>query len=166
MLDRGIVPMNNFLFGFPGETKADREDSLRLIDRIWNLSPERNCMTFRYYQACWATPVGEVALAAVGNAPRTVTEFLARRSQFDDESTRSIPWLPESDEREVKRLVNHYLPLMTSKLVLPQPWRQRVYLALRRKAERRVRTGSLSRRWDRLAYDRVIHHRLDRTFVP
>lgn len=38
MLDRGIVPMNNFLFGFPGETREDREDTLRLIHQIWKLS--------------------------------------------------------------------------------------------------------------------------------
>jgi hypothetical protein len=166
MLDRGIVPMNNFLFGFPGETRADRDDSLRLITRIWNLSPERNCMTFRYYQACWDTPVGDLALAAVDGAPRTVTEFLARRGEFDDESARSIPWLPEGDEREVKRLVNHYLPLMTSKLVVQRPWKRRLYHALRRKAERRVVRRNFALRWDRPLFDRFIRGRLDRTFVP
>jgi len=166
MIERGIVPMNNFLFGFPGETREDRDDSLRLIHRIWNLSPERNCMTFRYYQACWDTPLGDRALACVEGAPRTVTEFLATRHEFDDESRRTIPWIPERDEREVKHLVNHYLPLMTSKLVIRPPWRRGIYRTLRSTAERRVASRSLSLRWDRRLYDRFIGRPLDRTYVP
>jgi hypothetical protein len=123
-------------------------------------------MTFRYYQACWNTPLGDRALACDDKAPRTVLEFLARRHEFDDESVRSIPWIPQADEREVKRLVNHYLPLMTSKLVVRGALRRLLYRALRREAERRVATRRFATRWDRRLYDRFVRRPLDRTYVP
>jgi radical SAM superfamily enzyme YgiQ (UPF0313 family) len=166
MIERGIVPMNNFLFGFPGEIRADRDDTLRLIHRLWQLSRERNCMTFRYYQACWGTPTGEAALAAMPDAPRTVVEFLQRRHELTGESYRAIPWLPWADELEIKQLVNHYLPLLTSRLELRPAWRQRVYRSLRGTAERRVAGQQLGRPWDRWLYDRLIGHPLDCTYTP
>jgi len=166
MLDRGIVPMNNFLFGFPGETHLDRAATLRLIDRLIEVGAHRNHFTYRHYQPVWGTPVGDAALAHAPDRPRRVDPWLAERHLFAEENSRTMPWLPIDDERELKRLINYDLPLATSQLVIASPWRRVVYRALRTRAQRSLRTGGRRRRMDRWIYDHVVSNQLDRTFIP
>lgn len=165
MLGHGIVPMNNFLFGFPGETRADRAATLQLIERIWRLSPDLNHMTFRYYQPVWGTPLGDVALAHDVDRPRRLDAWLQTRADYPEDGKRTMPWLSEADEQEVKLLVNHHLPLVTSKLVLRSPLRRTVYRALRARALKGLRAARLGSDVERWVYRRVIASRLDRTFV-
>ena len=83
-----------------------------------------------------------------------------------DDDCRTMPWLSADDERDVKGLVNHYLPLVTSKLQLRNPLQRFVYRGLRRRAARDLRNHRLRGPWDRRLYDRVIGRPLDCTFVP
>lgn len=166
MLRHGIVPMNNFLFGFPGETREDRQQSLRLIHRIWSLSPERNCITFRYFQPTWQTPLGRQAWAATPGAPANLPEYLAHRPGYDDPGRRSMPWLPRADEAQIKLLVNHYLPLAVSKLPIEGAVRRACYRALRARAEERLRRLDFSLAWDRTAYRLLVGLPLAAAYVP
>ncbi len=166
MLHRGIVPMSNFLFGFPGETREDRRASLRLILRIWKLSPRWNVMTFRYFQPTWNTPLGEEAWAAFSDPPRTLPEYLEWRLDFGKPGRRSMPWLEERDEAEILELVGFHLPLATSKLSPSGFLRRGVYRVLRRRAEKRIRKLDFRGSWDRLVYRRLVGEPLDSTYVP
>lgn len=166
MAARGIVPMNNFLFGFPRETRADRAASLRMIRRLTDLAPEAPCLTFRFFQPSWGTPTGDEALAAMPNPFRTVEDFLARRHAFAADGERTLPWLSPADEAEVKALVNHYLPLITSRLSLRPALRQAAYRSLRGMASRRIAKDRRLPAWDINAYRRFVDEPLDATYTP
>lgn len=165
MLVRGIVPMNNFLFGFPGETRDDRQATLAMIEALARESPTGNHFTYRYYQPTWDTALGRTALASAPDRPRRLDAWLAERPYFIDERVRTLPWLPEADEREVKQLINHDLPLATSRLEMQSAWRQAVYQRLRARARSSVARGRTTPRVDRWLFERAIRSRLDQTYV-
>ncbi|MCC6783312.1 MAG: B12-binding domain-containing radical SAM protein [Planctomycetes bacterium] len=165
MLERGIVPMNNFLFGFPGETRADRAQTLALVDRIRSIAPDMNHFTYRYYQPVWDTALGELALAAAPSPVTSLDRWLAERPLFVREDVRTMPWLPHEDELEIKALVNHDLPLATSRQPVPGRLRHAFYRVLRRRAQRRLREGRPGPRWERRLYERLIALPLDKTYV-
>lgn len=165
MISRGIVPMQNFLFGFPGETHADRRDSLRMIERLARLSIECHHFTYRYYQPVWGTGLGDLALAHDVDRPRRLDAWLADRARYVDESARTMPWLPVADEREVKELVNFVLPLATSRQVFRSRFRRLLYALLRARARARVRRASRGWGLSRRLYERVLARRLDQTYV-
>ena len=163
---RGIHTMSNFLFGFPGETREDRRASLELIERIWSLSRERNVLTFRYFQPSWDTPLGKEAWAEVKDPPRTLPEYLEGRLAFFSPGARFMPWLGREEEEEIRELVDHLLPLATSKLALAGPLRRGIYRFLRSRAERRLRRREPGRAWERRAYRLLVREPLDSTYVP
>ena len=164
MLAVGIVPMNNFLFGFPGETREDRKATLLMIERLARMSWVRNHFTYRYYQPVWGTPLGDTALAYEKDRHRRLDTWLTERNQFVHEDARTLPWLSLEDELEVKWLINYELPLATSQ-VKTVGWRQRFYERLRERARRRLRKGTRSTRVERWLFARVIKRRLDQTYV-
>ncbi len=166
MLERGIVPMNNFLFGFPGETSADRQATLRLIHRLIDISVDGNAFTYRHYQPVWGTVIGDQALAQVHDRPRRIDQWLAERPRFEAEDVQTMPWLPRADERELKRMINFDLPLATSCLAIPSLWRRSIYRRLRGRVRRDLRAGGGARLFDRWIYDRVVATQLDRTYIP
>lgn len=168
MLERDIVPMNNFLFGFPGETHEDRADTIRLVNRLVEAGAERNHFTYRHYQPVVGTEVGDKALAHATDMPQRLDRFLATRPDYASPQTRTMPWLPADGESELKYLVSYDLPLATSQLAVPSRWRRAVYHALRGRARRTLRSGG---RWrpptlDRWIYDWVFGQRLNRTYIP
>ncbi|MCB9883708.1 MAG: radical SAM protein [Planctomycetes bacterium] len=165
MLDRGIVPMNNFLFGFPDECDDDRLANLRMIDRLAEVSTTGNHFTYRYYQPTWDTPLGKRAIAQVPNAPTRLDAWLATRDDFIDEKRRTLPWLSPRDERIVKQLINHDLPLATSRIPIESRVRDRVYRELRSRARQRLRSGSMSTPVERWMFDRFVRRPLDQTYV-
>ena len=165
MIERGIVPMQNFLFGFPGETHADRRASLRMIDRLAELSIELHHFTYRYYQPVWGTGLGELSLAHDQARPRRLDAWLVDRERYVDESARTMPWLSAADEREVKELVNFVLPLATSRQVFPSRPRRALYELLRARARAKVRRGTCGLGFSRKLYERVLARPLDQTYV-
>jgi len=166
MVQRGIVPMNNFLFGFPGETAEDRADTTRLIYRLLKL-PGATChFTYRHYQPVRGTPVGDEALSCVPDRPRRIDQWLENRSMFDLESVRTMPWIPAADELAVKQLINFELPLATSKIAMPSPWHRAIYRACRARARKGLRLGGQRRPLDRWLCEGPVTNRLDRTYIP
>lgn len=165
LLARGIMPMHNFVFGLYGEERSDRGLTLRLIRELQSL-PDADWIffTFRFYQAAWGTEMGDRAIAATPDFPKTVAELMPYRVVFGDERRHSMRWLPAADEREIKRMVYHYLPLTTSKLALPAGPSRWVYRALRRLARLRLRCAWFGGQWDRWLYRYVVQSRLDNTY--
>ena len=165
LLERGMIPMNNFLFGFPGETREDRLETLRVIDRLLSISFERNHITYRHYQPGWLTAMGASCLEHAPDAPSRVDTWIDERPRYDDERARTMPWLPTEDERDLKAMINHDLPLATSQLVLGSKWRRWLYHTLRERAQRTLRRGGRVPTGERWLYDRLIGVQLDRTYV-
>ena len=165
LLARGIMPMHNFVFGLLGETRADRKASLRLIRALQALpDAEWVFFTFRFYQAAWGTVMGDQAIAQTPDFPKTVGELMPYRTVFGEESRHSMRWLRAADEREIKRMVYHYLPLTTSKLVFRQRSLRWLYGALQRIARWRLRLAWFGGQWDRWLHQRVLQARLDNTY--
>jgi len=165
-LARGIVPMHNFVFGLVGETARDRRLTLDLIRRVRALDPARVCLTFRLYQPCWDTPMGEAAIARTPGFPRTLSEIVAFRHTAGGGATiRTMPWLGRRAERQVKRLVDYHLPLSTSRIVVSGRARRWVYRGLRMASGARVRGRFFAGGLDRWLYDRLVGIPLDSTFA-
>ncbi len=165
MLTRGIVPMNNFLFGFPGETREDRQQTLRVIDRLARLPYRHNHFTYRYYQPVWGTPLGDRAHAAIPARPRRLDGYLRERPRFHADGCRTMHWLAPRDEREIKQLINHDLPLATSDQVFDGRWQRWLYERLRGRARRGVREGRGGSRLDRWLWQSCLARTLDQTYV-
>lgn len=165
LLARGIMPMHNFVFGLLGETRHDRKESLRLIRALQALpNAEWIFFTFRFYQAAWGTVMGDRAIAQTPDFPTSVQDMLAYRTVFGDETRHSMRWLRADEEREIKRMVYHYLPLTTSKLVFADAGRRLVYGLLQRLARWRLRLAWFGGQWDRWLHRRLLQTRLDNTY--
>lgn len=165
LLPRGIVTMHNFVFGFVGETRADREASLALIHELHELDRERVFFTFRFFQPAPGTPMGDEAVARTEAFPRSLDELLAYRGVAGLESESSMPWLTPAEERRIKRLVYYYLPMVTSKLTFETTPRRKVYHVLRRLARWRLRHGRHGLGVDGWLYRRLFQSAgLDNTF--
>ncbi len=106
LVQNGITPVYNFVFGWPGETRADQRATERLIGRLHRSRvPMR--FNFRIYQAIPSTTMGERALALLPALPHDLAELRAYREDDD----RRLPWLSRSAERRVRFLVEYVLPL-------------------------------------------------------
>jgi radical SAM superfamily enzyme YgiQ (UPF0313 family) len=165
-LARGIRTMHNFLFGVTGETEADRRASLRLIRTLHRLDPERVCFAFRLFQPCWGTALGESAIAALEAFPRSLAEVPPYRARFADPDSHTLTWLTDEEDRRVKRLVFHDLPLVTSRPPFDSALERWAFRALRLAARARLRVGSLDLGLDRWLYRRLIRRSLDNTYAP
>ena len=166
LVAHGIRPMNNFLFGFPGETRSDRAASLAMIHRLFRLSPTMCHFTYRYYQPVWGTGSGDEALAAVPDRATRLDRWLADRHRYHVEGERQLPWLPPEDEAEIKELINFQLPLATSRIPLGRAWQGGVYRLLRSRAQRAVATDRRLGRFDRWVFRRAVGRPLDQTYIP
>ncbi len=165
LLARGIMPMHNFVFGLLGETRRDRLDSLRLIRTLQGLpNAEWIFFTFRFYQAAWGTVMGDAAIARTPDFPKSVKALLPYRTVFGDEDRHSMRWLRADEEREIKRMVYHYLPLTTSKLVFEGRGQRLLYGTLQKLARWRLRVGWFGGQWDRWLHRRLLQTRLDNTY--
>jgi len=162
-LARGIVPMHNFVFGLVGETARDRRKTLDLIRRLRSMNPARVCLTYRLYQPCWDTPMGEAAIARTQDFPRTLSEMVASRHAAV--TARTMPWLGRRAERHVKRLVEFYLPLSTSRIAVSGRARRWVYRGLRTASGVRLRGSFFAGGVDRWLYDHLVGLPLDCTFA-
>lgn len=163
---RGIQTMHNFVFGIPGETKADRAASLDLIRRLRDLDPQWTLFTFRFFQPTPGTRLGDEAISHYPDPPVGLKAFLASRQEYGAEWSRSMPWLEPAAERQVKLLAYHYLPLMTSKLVYPKRTQQFLYRGFRRLARIRLRTRFYALQLDMRLFRSTLGGCLDNTYIP
>jgi radical SAM superfamily enzyme YgiQ (UPF0313 family) len=165
MLGHGIAPMVNFVFGLVGETDADRRETLDLIRRLHALAPGVIHFTFRFFQPAWRTPMGDQAIAMAPDYPRTIEDVLGFRPVYGDADRHEMAWIGEDDERWIKKIVYHYLPLATSKLVFDNPAQQRVYTGLRTISRLRLEAKWFDAEVDRWIYDRMVARPLDNTYI-
>jgi hypothetical protein len=78
---------------------------------------------------------------------------------------RTMPWLSRRVERHVKRLVEFYLPLSTSRIAVSGRARQWVYRGLRSVSGVRLRGRFFAGGVDRWLYHRLVGLPLDCTFA-
>jgi radical SAM superfamily enzyme YgiQ (UPF0313 family) len=164
-LRRGIASMHNFVFGLVGETEEDRRASCRLILRLGDLDPERVYFTFRFFQAAWDVPMGEEAIAQTEGFPRSLREVLDYRPVYGDVGGRALQWLTAEEERRVKTMVYYFLPIVSSRLVYPERWRQGLYRGLRSLARVRAQRGWFGLGADRWLFQRALGGGLDCTYT-
>jgi radical SAM superfamily enzyme YgiQ (UPF0313 family) len=163
---RGIHSMHNFIFGFPGERPADRRESLRLIRKLRAVDPRRVSFTFRFYQPSYGTLLGKETLALAPDFPRELPELLANRPTFGREGHRTFDWMSPREERWIKAMCYFYLPIVTSRLVVPGRIRRALYSGLRALASLRLRVQFHRLPLDRIVYDRFLGLALDNTYTP
>lgn len=157
----GILPVYNFVFGWPGERPADRRASRRLIHRIHRTAP-RVRFNFRIYQPIPGTTMGEQAMQHLPPLPRNLTEV---RSYRTDRAVR-LPWLPAAEERRVRFLVEYVLPLAYDDALHAPDHRDPRRTTLRRIARLRSRTGLLDWPLDRKLFERLTTAPLTNTYLP
>ncbi len=165
LLARGIMPMHNFVFGLHGETEADRVATLQLIRRLQSLPhAEWILFTFRLYEPAWGTVMGDRAIGAMPDYPATVKQMLDYRVIVGEETAHAMKWLSAADERRIKRMVFHYLPLTTSKLVFTDAARRHLHTLLRALARLRLRFACFAFGVDRWMYRRLLVGTLNKTY--
>jgi radical SAM superfamily enzyme YgiQ (UPF0313 family) len=165
MLDNGINPMINFVFGLYGETDEDRRLSLDLIRRLHDLAPETIHFTFRFYQPAWQTPMGDLAIAQSPDYPRTIEDVLTFRPRYGDVEQHEMGWLSPRDEEFIKEIATYFLPLATSKFVFTNLAERAIYRGLRAVARLRLRTQYFNLGVDRWLYRRFLNRALDSTYI-
>jgi len=133
----GITPHVNFMFGAPGESDAEFEQSLGLLERIHARWPSAHFVFYRYSPIPGTVP-GELVYDAGVHRPDP--QRLADFSMYVGDDR--MPWLSAERERQVKRAHLFYLPLLFSKS--PRAQRLPGITILRRLARRRLRQPS---RW-------------------
>lgn len=106
LLQHGIRPIYNLLLGWPGETAADRRDTVRLAEHVRRTAPHA-VLHFRLYQAIPSTTFGDRALAAQPPLPTTLSALGAWRI----DQTHRLPWLSPREAAHVIELAEHWLPL-------------------------------------------------------
>jgi radical SAM superfamily enzyme YgiQ (UPF0313 family) len=155
----GIVPVHNFVLGWPGETTAHRRATIALVDRLHRRAP-RTVMHFRHYQAIPTTTFGDRVLHLHGRFPQNLTELQNWRIAQD----RQLPWLSPAHERDVRFLADYLLPLgygdelAGSRSPLVRRW-------LRRLARARCRTGFLGLQLDRRVFQATCARPLRTTWL-
>jgi len=120
----------------------------------------------RIFQPTPGTPMGDEAFSSDPNAPETLESLAAVRNDYDEGSHRTMPWLPEQDEAEIKAIVGHYLPLANSLSVYPRRWQQVLHRGLRAVARRRLRAHWLRWSLDAHVYQHLLGDRLSLTYRP
>lgn len=156
----GILPVYNFVFGWPGQTRAEERATRRLIDEIHRTAPLVR-LHFRLYQAVPSTTMGEQVFDYLPKLPKTIDELLA----FREDESRRLPWLAEKEERRVRFLTEHVLPLAYSD-TLQNGERSRTRATLSRIARWRTRTGFLRLPVDRQLFERTATVGLPDTYLP
>lgn len=160
LLRAGILPVYNFVFGWPGETRQDQRATRSLI-RLLGRQRQKVRFNFRLYQAIPGTTMGEQALQFLPELPSNLDELRAYRV----DSERSLPWLSVAAERRVRFLTEYVLPLGYDDAMggAAPDWKRRM---LRQLARWRSRTGFL-----RLPVDQRVFHEtaavgLPSTYLP
>ena len=143
----GIMPVHDFVFGWPGETARDRRGTLDLIDRLHRTAPRRR-FRFRTYEAAPGTTMGDAVLAMGGARPRTLSDVLRRRGA----QVRTMPWIPAALERRTRLLTEYLLPLAYGDGETMDAPRSRAQRALASLAKARCRTGWMAFPLDRALY--------------
>lgn len=166
LISRGIHVMHNFLFALPGESRRDRRRSLRLIHGLRAADPARSTFTFRFFQPCYGTPLGDQAIAMAPDFPQSLEALVAGRAAFGLEGRRGLAWVDARTEREVKALCYYFLPMVCSRLRLAGPLRRGLYRVLRGTARLRLRLGNFALPLDRWLWSRLIAAPLDCTYTP
>lgn len=152
LLARGITPLHNIIFGYVGETAADRRDTVRFVRRLHDLGPGRVRFNFRVYQMIPSTTMGEEALKSMPPIPDTLDGLMGYRLH----EGRTMPWLTPEVEREVLFLTEYVLPLAYDDALLEgkPSWSRR---ALRLVARARARSG-----FSRFPADRRVFRRVEK----
>jgi len=164
LTSRGIHVLHNIIFGFPGETAADRKESTRRVRALHRMDPKRNTFAFRLFEPVPNTPLGDEALALVADFPETIEGVLEFRQCYSDERMRTMPWIDAEQERLVKRMVFYTLPIATSCLPLDGAVSRALYQGLRRFAWFRLENDFWAGRFDERLYTRFLGDRLSETF--
>lgn len=160
-LARGIVPLHNIIFGYVGETRADRHATVGIVRRLKALSP-RVRFNFRVFQPTPTTTMGEEAFAHLDAVPTSLKGLMEYRYT----TGRALPWLEMGAEEEIRFLVDYLLPLGFDDAFLrgktPSPAR----LVFRAVARGRARANAY--RWpvDRSLFRKVESIGLPTTFLP
>ena len=160
LVAHGITPVHNFVFGWPGETRADQHATRHLIDRLHSRD-RRVLFNFRLYQAIPSTTMGEQALRYHGPLPRNLAEL----REFRIDSDRQLPWLSKGEEQRMRFLTEYVLPLAYHD-VLNEGSSDRSRHWLKKMARWRSRLGFMSLRLDRRLFRERAAVGLPSTYLP
>lgn len=155
----GVMPVYNFVFGWPGERPRDRRAARRLIDEL-HRSADRVRFNFRLYQPIPGTTMGEEALRLLPSLPKDLQELSSFRVDA------GMPWLGRREERRVRFLVEYVLPLAFDDALYDarRPGLRR--RLLQQVARWRSRSGLMSLRFDRRLFERTAATSLPVTYLP
>lgn len=95
--DHGIVPIISFMTAFPGETKKDRSETLKLIDRIAGANPDAIINGIFSYSPYPGTPLFETAREHGLRELETLDDW----KNFKYNDVRNIPWLTGREKSEL-----------------------------------------------------------------
>jgi radical SAM superfamily enzyme YgiQ (UPF0313 family) len=160
-LARGVSLLHNIIFGFVGETRADRRATVDLVRRLEALSP-RVRFNFRVYQPTPTTTMGEEAFKHLDAVPTSLKGL----TEYRYTAGRALPWLEPGAEDEIRFLADYVLPLGFDDPFLrgksPSPAR-RFFRAI---ARGRARAHVYKWRFDRSLFKRFESVGLPTTFLP
>ena len=158
---RGIVNLHDFLFGVPGETAEDVEQTLDLLLEMFESSPLVYVVP-RLLEAQAGTPRGNELHALHEGLPRTVDELMCHRRRY--RWHRTMPWLPDEVERWAKDLVLRDLPLAL--YGAPKAGIASRFLGswARDRARRRMRSRGPAPAWERSLVELTLGPRLVRAY--
>jgi len=93
-----------FIFGFPGETEADREDNFSLMEAVTDIQGSFDCIV-HFYAPAPGTPLVAAAVAHGAAEPATLREWIPWNT------VRGVtPWIDAAYLDRVKQRVDCYYP--------------------------------------------------------
>lgn len=97
-LKHGIIPQYSFMIGLPGETKEDMKLTLKLIDKLIELSDKVQILGPQAFRPYPGSPLYEECVQAGWKAPATLEEWAHLvENELSYLTVRNFPWVKHKD---------------------------------------------------------------------
>ena len=97
-LKNDIIPQYSFMAGLPGETKEDIMETLRLIDRLVNLSEQVQILGPQAFRPYPGSELYQECLASGWKEPKSIDEWeSAIKKELNYFNVHKFPWLDDPD---------------------------------------------------------------------
>jgi radical SAM superfamily enzyme YgiQ (UPF0313 family) len=97
-LRHDIIPQYSFMIGLPGETKSDMMETLKLIDKLVDLSDKIQVLGPQAFRPYPGSPLYEECLEAGWKAPKSLEEWSHLiENELSYLTVKNFPWVKDKD---------------------------------------------------------------------
>jgi radical SAM superfamily enzyme YgiQ (UPF0313 family) len=97
-LRHDIIPQYSFMIGLPGETKSDMMETLKLIDKLVDLSDKIQVLGPQAFRPYPGSPLYEECLEAGWKAPKSLEEWSHLiENELNYLTVKNFPWVKDKN---------------------------------------------------------------------